>query len=335
MNTSWTDPFNERMKKRFFSSSLFQIVIGVFVGLVITGIGIYFITQTNKINEELEVIPLTGHEDVDLSMLDKELEDIPGATEVEKIARVGKEYLFLNDLDYYAYLHKKKIDELDRTEAIDSLVDISAMLQSGEEEGWIELTSETFNNPYKDHTKRAELLEEVGEKIEEKEENEGTIVETVTVWFWNMFQQELAKREGLDVAKAFAQEKIENVYLLVKNGTKTMEEAGEILKSDTSLDQLDKAYDSNAYGVEVYPYIIESVDDVKISSFSPEEFYQFIKDAEVGDLSEIILEKDSPDGERVVDSYYAFYKVQSKDKESFEFESWLSAFKESLEVEHY
>lgn len=334
MNTSWTDPFNERMEKRIFSSSLFQIVIGVFVGLVITGLGIYFITQTDGGNEEHTVLPMTGNEEVELSKLDRELEDIPGATEVEKIVRVGDEYLFVSDLSYFAYLELKRIDDLNDEEeeqAIDELIDQSIMLQSGAEEGWIELTSDVFNNPFKDYTKRGNLVMDIREKYNTFRKA-GTHVEIVTVWFYNGELGSYAKTNGIEAAKEMAKAKIDEVYRLVTMEGQEVEKAAQVIINDSSLSQLDENYNGNAYGLRIFPYEINSIDDVGGSSSN---LYDFLKDAQEGNLSKVFLEKDTLyfQEEIFIEAYYAFYKVKYRMNSFSDINEWIDSFKQNIDIE--
>lgn len=265
--------------------------------------------------------------DSTLEEIDAQLQSIPDATEVEKIARVGEEYLFITDLDYYAYLTTGAYEVEDRDAAIEELIDESVLLQAGEGEGWIELTSEVLNNPFKDFEKRSSLIVDVEEKFEYYKK-EQTIIEQVAVFIWNVELGELAKSQGLDAAKSFAKEKIDNVYTLVAEEGKTMEEAGEILANDASLAQLDESYQGNAYGEA----LLSDEDDL-----GPEDsdFGVFVRNAQEGEISPIYLETAKDASGEEFDVRYVFYNLKTRQTGFQVISEWIENFSQSLNIQIY
>lgn len=259
--------------------------------------------------------------------LDSELQSIPGAIEIKKIARVGNEYLFITDLDYYARGSLSAVEEIDRDAAIDALARDSIILQAGKEEGWIELDSEVFHNPFKDFIKRGELIMKVEENFDSIKK-EQTIVEMIAVWFLNVSPGELAQTQGMEAAKSFAKEKVDNAYHLVKEEGKTMQEVGEMLANDESLAQLDKNYENNAYGEMLLPYEISE-------DFQSEILKSFIESANEGEVSQIYLETGKTEEGEEVEIRYVFYKLKSRQEGFEDFVNWIDDFKKGVTIDIY
>jgi hypothetical protein len=251
----------------------------------------------------------------DTAAMDSQLEEIPFATEVEKIARVGDEYLFTTDLADYAVSEGSSVAEIDSDTAIDELINESVLLQAGENEGWIELSSEVFHNPFKDYSKREELLLTVEERFEQ-DKKELIVIESVCIFIHNQEYGELAQ-------------KIENVYYKVKNEGVDMKTAGEILANDESLAQLDSEYVQNAYSEDYLSW--NFVEGLGVE----DEMYLFLQNANVGDVSEIILEKLPGGPNKGLEIRYVFHKLETKVDGFKSIVEWIDGFKEGLIIEKY
>lgn len=274
-------------------------------------------------------LPQTGEEDAELAEMNSQLENIEGVDEIEKIARVGKEYLFTTDLEYYAYLHMKEVGEINREEVISELITYSVMLQLGEDEGWIELTQETFNNPFKDNNARDELIDEVREAYDENYKS-GTYVEFVSVWFNNAGLGPYAEEHGVEAAKSLAKQKIDAVYAQVVDEGKSIEEAAQLLINDESLAELDINYKGNAYELLELQYeIVQNSESAALR----ESMYNFLLSAQEGDISEIFLEKQSDLDKNSFDAYYTFYRLKSRRQNYDWVYEWAEAKKSDFTIE--
>jgi len=305
------------------------LVVGIFTIIIVglgTFIGLYWYKFSRLPWEPKESVD-TGKAVSDISEMDATLISIPGASEVEKVARVGDEYLFITDLEYYANLRLMTLEEIDRSNVIEELIDESIMLQSGEQEGWIELDLEVFNNPFKNFDKRRSLMVEVEDKFNYYKRDQ-LIIEQVAVFVWNVEMGELARTEGMDVARSFAKEKIDNVYRLVTEEGKTMKEAGEILANDTSLLQLDENYKGNAYG-EIL--LSEERDLVPEES----DLGSFLSTAKEGDISSVYLERIKTDTGEEIDVRYVFYKLKSKQTGFEDVSDWIKDCSKSVPIDIY
>ncbi len=314
---------------KIIHSNLFRVLAGVIIGLAVLG-GVIFFLNFQR-GDDVEELPETG-DDVQLAEMDRQLDNITAADEVLKLARVGKEYIFFTDIDYYAYKNGEDVDEIEVESALEDLVNESVLLQAGESEGWIELDTVTFNNPFKDFSKRDEQISQVQDMFENRKKN-GTVVEIITVWFFNGYLREYALNNGIEKAKELAYRKIEAVYKKVVDDGMSMEEASQYLVDDESLKELDLNYDGNAYGVRIYPTEIGTLEDL---GGGTNNLLNFIKESYEGDVSEIFIEQDIPmESEETVDSYYAFYKLVSIGKGYERIEEWIREYKENLIIEIY
>jgi hypothetical protein len=318
-------------RKNKFSPTLPQILIGIFLGVIVLVIIIYLMNYYRGRRDT----PSDGQED-QKAIADEQLREIEGAENVTKIALVGKEYLFESDLNYYAFLNSVDVDELDRNDAIDDLINQSILLQTAELEGWIVLSTDAFNNPFKDFEKMGNLLIEAADDFESGY-REGTYVEVINVWFYNVFPGTYAEEYGLEAAQQLAYEKIQEAYNLVVNQGKSMSEASDILIADTELGELNESYETTTYFETIYPYEINSIDDLRDDSeFGMDGLFEFLQNAQMGDVSQIYLEKDNPGGDSpVIDAYYSFCKLNDKKGGFLTVEELVESKKQDFLVEIY
>lgn len=310
-----------RSVSKISTSTLLLVVIGIAVGITAIGGGSYIFFSKQKEVQEEEVIQETPKK----ALKEFQSNDI--------IAKIGNENIYMTDLEAYAKYQQKSVDELEDIEkAVNDLVDISILLQAAESQGWIKLDNEFFNSPSKDIPMRGEKVKEIREMFETSGKR-GTVVESVALWWWNSRLGQLGVEQGVDIAKSFAREKIENVYDKVMGSGLSMKEAAEILANDSSLAQLDTNYDGNAYTVYINPYVINSIDDVRAGrDFGFEGLYDFIKDAEVGDVSKIYIEKDSLPSVGEIEAYYTFYHFKAKNEGYESIEEMIEGNREGLEI---
>jgi hypothetical protein len=271
-------------------------------------------------------------EDQQKEIMDKQLSRIDKATEMEKIARVGKEYLFEVDLDQYAYINLKSVSEIDRNDATSALINESVLLQEGEKEGWIELDIVVFNNPFKDYIRRGELLSTVKDAFYE-EKQAGILVEITNLWFYNGEMGSYAKEYGLDAAKKVARESMEDVYQEIVENGKSLEEASKLITGNEFYSQLDTAYIGNGYDTRLFSINMQDNEDI---AGMTDNLLEFLTSAEEGELSEIILEQDTPYfSEEKVDAYYALYYVKSKRDSFDDVDQWVESVKSNYKIEKY
>ncbi len=171
------------------------------------------------------------------------------------VAQVGEENIYQNILDTriaLAVAAGKKNDEELKKEVLDSFVEESILLQ----ESKITPDPKIFNSSGLDIVQRAQTASQL--KYDQKNGfdnqingKEGYII---AVWTKNMKIPAM----GYEKSKQIAREKIDSLYNEVKSGTITIQEAGEKIKNDAVIAQIDSSYKGNA----IAHFKITSADDM-------------------------------------------------------------------------
>lgn len=239
------------------------------------------------------------------------------------IMKVGEEEIYDKDLNTEIAAYPVQ-DESIRKTLLEKMVKDSIILQAAKADGIITLDSSIFNSSNKDYYKRIDKVEEVKKKIENKQEGiEGTIA---TIWFLNG----TATEENYTKNKKIAFEKISKLHNDVKNKKITIKQAGEVIKNDSSLAQIDPAYKTNAY----FDFTTEKNEPVT----RDEEFNKALHKLKEGEISEIFTgkAKDSKT-ENMIEVNYHFGQIARKVESSSikNFDDWLSLRVKKYEVVYY
>jgi hypothetical protein len=200
------------------------------------------------------------------------------------------------------------------------MIEDSIILQAGQKEGLIELTSDIFNNRNKNYTNRLKAVELVKSKVGARQET--ITVELFALWFYNTQPAEI----GLEKGKQIAFQKMSAIHSQLKTKKIDSKQAADLIKSDTSLAQLDKAYVSNAYSeVTATPeehLTFDNEFDAKIRALQP------------GDITDLYLakfsyKKDQPPS----DVAYVIAKMVDKKNGVITSQTeWLQDYKKQYEV---
>jgi hypothetical protein len=263
-------------------------------------------------------IPFIGNpEQKHVIYFEKFLDDQP-------IASVGAETLYKRD--FLALMEANKSLEKDedyQKKIAEKMIADSRILQGGSERGLINLNSSIFNSINKNNQKRLEAIESVKGKV--RAQQDMLIGSTVSIWFNN----EGVIPAGYDSAKKIAQEKITQIYNDVKANRISMEQARERIKNDTSLSQVDPAYQKNA-GSTFSASLSQPI------TFMP-EFDKLLWGINPGQLTEIYTgrDKDKKTG-GMIDSLYIFGRVDKKTDGAFSsFEAWVSELERKYVATYY
>lgn len=245
---------------------------------------------------------------------------IPGS-----IAKVGEEYLYQTDFNAEMNLYPSTGGTDSKQFILERLITDSIILQGAQSDGIIKLDSPVFNSKNKDYKKRVELTAKVKNDIKNQSDTyKGTIV---TIWFLNDHVGPL----GYEKAKQIALEKITKLHNDVKSGKITIEQAGEAIKRDSSLAQLDKAYKSNAlfsfYSTKDDP---PTYDD---------DFNQALFNLPAKSTSEVFTGKsaDLDNNNQLTDAYFTFGQLKEKagSGKYISIDDWLNKKKGIYSVEIY
>jgi hypothetical protein len=251
------------------------------------------------------------------------------------IAKVGREYIYQKDLDYELSKYPD-IPGVDVNKVLmKKLVDNSITLQSTSEDEknlFIQkLTDKSnpnttiFNSPQKDYVKRLQVIEQIRAQYVKQPANiQGAVV---SIWFFNTEPAAI----GYDQGKALAFSKITSLHDGVKSGKISMQQAGDMIKNDSTLAGVDRAYKENAY----LAFNINSNESIM---FDP-NFDALIKGLKQGQVTDVYLAKDmnQSTGQKI-DAVYLFGQVSSVSNvntHSVNFEDWVAAQAKNYEVTYY
>jgi hypothetical protein len=124
--------------------------------------------------------------------------------------------------------------------------------------------------------------------------------EEITVWYDNMYKPPM----GIAQAKIIAYNTISKLYLQIIAGKMTLKEAGDYIKSDTDLAQIDPAYQNNAYiaftAYQEPPFFIDPQLNQKLWSMKENS------------ISEILTGHDLDNNNKSYDDHFAIIKVNKK-----------------------
>lgn len=199
------------------------------------------------------------------------------------IAKVGDELIYQRDLDIELAAYPPILSLEERKKIlIEKIATDSAILQGARADGIISnLDPAIFNSATKDYLARLKAVSEIKQKVEgEADQIKGVIA---SIWFFNLGK---TGPMGYDRGKEFALEKITKLHADVKSGKTTVEQAGELIRNDTSLAQIDASYKSNA----IYEFDVKNNDKIT----SNPDFDSALKKSPVGQVTDVFLSIEDP-----------------------------------------
>lgn len=241
------------------------------------------------------------------------------------IAKVGEENIYLKDIDHELENHPQKDLQGIRDKLLDKIILDSIILQGGAADGIITLNSSFFNSPDKNYAERISSIEKVKNKIESMSVNiKGSVI---SIWFHN---NGYVGPLGLEKGKEIAYEKISDLRKQIVDKKITIQEAGNIIKKDESLFQIDRAWKSNAI------FSFSATANQKITFVK--EFDALIRKLAVNEVSEVYLADDiGPDGKKLYEALYLVAQVTEKNDATgvLNYDSWLQNKKDTYVVQKY
>lgn len=242
----------------------------------------------------------------------------------EVIALVGKEKIYQSDLETEQRYSPLKVSSASAKILLEKIVEDSILLQGANADKLITLNKKVFNSPSKDYLKRAELVLKAKKLLAEKED--GIAGAVVSIWFYNMKPGEIGYQKGKEIAL----EKIQKLQTDVQNKKITIEQAGELIKKDTSLAKVDKQYKSNA----IFKFNVKKNEKIY---FDP-EFDKIIWKLKQNQVSKVVLSKDvDRKTDKMIPAVYSFAQVKKiiKNGKVGTFEAWLAKKKKIYEIKYY
>lgn len=311
-------------KAQLIKKIVFSVAV-VAAALAVGGSTYYYLTQINPslLSTTQQTPPptqqpaVTSSKETDLGI------SFVSKTTNDPIAKVGSETLYKKDLDYQITTYPGAPGQNQEIIAFERLVEESIILQGGQKNNLVNLDPSVFNSLSKDYAKRSSLRNQVKLSIE-KGSNTLT-AGVVSVWFLNNKVGPL----GYEQSRKIANEKINQVYNQVKNGSLTIKQAGERIAADSSLSQIDPSYKSNAY----FAFTATKDENPTFSKELNDEVWQLPAKSVTPIFT--VQSEDWDKNRQMVDAYFSFAQVIEKKPNGkfISFESWLKDQKQTYEVQ--
>lgn len=241
------------------------------------------------------------------------------------IMTVGKENIYQKDYDTEILNHPQRNDANIRTILQEKLINDSIILQSGSKNNFIGLNQTFYNNPDKNYHLRIQKIDDLINNIEnQKSTIEATVI---SIWFYN---NNWIGPLGYEKGKDLAFRKITQIHNRVKNKEITLDQAGELIKNDNSLAQIDLAYQNNAISHVKTNY------DGQISMSN--EFDAILRKLKPEEVSQVYLahDVDYKTGQRK-EAVFMFGAITKRvlNQNLASFEDWLNKNKTEYEITYY
>ncbi|OGG13902.1 hypothetical protein A3D77_05155 [Candidatus Gottesmanbacteria bacterium RIFCSPHIGHO2_02_FULL_39_11] len=208
------------------------------------------------------------------------------------IAKVGSESIYQSDLDTeIGYFPSTSMsEEKKKTYLLDKIIQDSILLQESTLSA--NLPSTIFDSSNKDYMRRVELVQEIKQQKEETISSSGMIKRgfIVSVWANNFTPTPF----NLEQNKTYALDLITKLHNRVKRGEITMQQAGDEIRNDKTVQRMDFFYYYNSFG----PFNLNSEHDGTVNA---PELNKNLWSLEKGGVSDVVHITALPQEE-----YYAF-----------------------------
>lgn len=300
---------------------------GVILVLLLLIFVVLSATKNQKTQSQNSQTPITGQQDP----IDTNSDPNKATTNVNRqkppqpgvFMKVGEELLYESDLNYelsyYPPSNTGEPEEILRNKMIED----SVILQAAAAEKLVELDETIYNSPDKDYAKRIQVVMDLRDQIDQKAtELEG---EVISIWFHNM----KPGSAGYDKAKQTALQEMNTILVDLKANKITMKQAGDRIKNNQNLAQVDSSWRANAY------FDFAVMDNQKIT-YSPEidkEIYTLNK----GQISPLLIGKDhDPKTNTKIDAVYMIAQITDRStSQVISYDDWLADKKKAYEVTRY
>jgi hypothetical protein len=246
-------------------------------------------------------------------------------TDNDVLLKVGKETIYYKDLSTELASYPDRSDGSAKGIVTQKLIDDSVILQGASDEGLVDLDVSVFNSIDKDYAKRISLIEDIKANLNKDSVSAKGYV--VSIWYRN---NGYIGPRGLAASKELARKKLEVVRQEVVSGRMSIQTAGNVIKNDSSLKELDLAYKNNA----IFPFTLYRGSDKKVTLSS--DLDESLASLSTGGVSTLYtgVAEDPQTGESY-DAVYMFGQVTEKDSSTREyqtFDDWLQVKKQIYEV---
>lgn len=229
------------------------------------------------------------------------------------LMKVGDEAIYQQDYDTEAAAYRSVNNDQTRRVITNKLITDSAILQGGRAAGFINLDATIYSSADKNYAKRIAAIETVKGKVMQSADTiQGKII---SIWFYN---NGYIGPQGYDKGKQIAFQKITQLHDSIQSGKMTIEQAGDQIKADTSLAELDVVYGINA----IQGFAAKKGEPITFD----EDFNTMIRALPVGGVSQVFLAKSVfNEKEQPRDAVYMVAQVESisKDGKIVSLDQWI------------
>jgi hypothetical protein len=252
------------------------------------------------------------------TMPPKEKQTVAGS-----LAKIGDEIIYNSDLSEELASYPPTEDSSLRERLFAKMVDDSITLQGALKMKLMTLDSSVYNSNSKDYTKRIKAVADAKQKIDDNADGYSGMI--VQIWFYNQKPPRVGYAQGRQIAT----QKINELHDKVKSGAMTMEQAGDAIRSDSNLYNVDEAFRINAS----FPFLATKE---KPATFD-KGFNTILAGLKAGQVSDVYIAKDKDENGTMIDAVAMFGKVDKiVTKNGYtSYDTWLAQQKKSYEVVTY
>ncbi|MCX7997050.1 MAG: hypothetical protein N2691_04865 [Patescibacteria group bacterium] len=238
-------------------------------------------------------------------------------------AKVGEEFLYENDLNYELAYYPTLPGQDPEQIVVAKMIEDSIILQGAAADKLITLDTTVFNSPDKDYAKRTQLVAKAREIVETKSVVlEGTVI---AIWFHNM----QPGPAGYEAGKKLASDEIKRLLAEIRAKRLTLKQAGEQIKNNAALAQVDPNYRGNA----IFDFAVRRGGKITYSPDIDAEIFKLTP----GQVSGVLTGKDlDPLTGNRIDAVYMIAEVTNRNTSAISnFDSWLDGKKRIYEIARY
>lgn len=239
------------------------------------------------------------------------------------LAKVGDEYLYETDLNYELSYYPASNTGEPEAVLFNKMVEDSIILQEAAKEELVKLDETIYNSADKDYEKRIETVLRLKDEIDQKATNlEGGVA---TIWFHN----QKPGAAGYEKGKQLAGEQMKTLLVDLNAGKITIKQAGDRIKANQSLAQVDSSWRGNAY----FDFAVSNGQKI---TYSPDVDKEILK-LNKGQTSPILVGKDlDPETGKQIEAVYMIAQVTNRaTSQDVSYDKWLAEKKKAYEITRY
>lgn len=244
--------------------------------------------------------------------------------DLRSLEKVGAETIYNEDLNMEYSFYPLPRNPANTKKFLLKIATDSIILQGGAQDGYITLDSTFYNAVSVNYLKRMQMVSKVKNAIAENENTQSGSI--VAIFFYDNGPSVI----GYDKGKTMAYAEITELHNAVVSNKMTMEQAGDAIKNDVNLAQVDKEYKANAY----IPFSVTNDEPITYDN----TFNGLVKNLQPGEITAVYTGKDkNRTTNQTIDAVYMFAEVNSvkSNGSNNTFEQWYAQKQKEYETTIY